>query len=262
MSTEYEAEPHRTLRQGDIVVAPVGLLEAAAMEEELFPEAPRALGAPVISTLWRSARGTAPAAVTVAQWCPVLVLSHDCELEKEFNERVAELMSGGAAEEVAVEIASDDPALDPCAVVAPLLPYSAFPEARHAGIRSGQRIGCLPVDALPGDGGDYAVDLFRPCTIAVNLLPQVAKVASLAEPSVCELRFKINEAYAARDLSVLVELEALVGHPIIAVEALPRDRKKIALILHLAGADAVHLDIRAPRDVLPHEVRRLPHSGS
>jgi hypothetical protein len=255
--TSYGQKPHPTLRQGDIVLAPSAILQPGETDLPV-PEAPLVLGESVRAPAWIVASSQAPAMDVEACWSPVLVLSHDCELEKEFNERVYELIAGGMSEEEAVSDASADPTLDPFAVVAPLLPYGEFPAERHAGIRSGQRIGALPIDVLPLDGGDYVVDLFRPTTVSVYLLPQAAKVASLAPASVFELRYKLSEAYASRDLAVLAEIEAVVGHTIVGVEALPRGQKKTSLVLHLADAESVHLEIRRPRDELPEEVTRLP----
>ncbi|MBV9110374.1 MAG: hypothetical protein JO306_13260, partial [Gemmatimonadetes bacterium] len=145
---------------------------------------------------WRSSP-TTPDAVVEAWWTPVLVLSHDCHLEKDFNERVRQLMADGVAEDEAVTEASADPSLDPFAVVAPLQPYADFPEHRHASLRSGDRIGYFPLDLLPGDGGDYVVDLGRVATVSVMLLPQRLKVASLAPAPLGELRYKLAETYAA-----------------------------------------------------------------
>jgi len=194
-------------------------------------------------------------------WAPVLVISHDCQLEKDFNERIGELLATGVPLDDAREQASSDPSLDPIAVVAPLQPYDAFPERRLAGIRSGDRIGYFPLDALPGDGGDYVVDLGRLATLSVRLLPHAGKVASLAPASVAELRYKLAEAYSICDLSVLAELEAMVGHTILRAEALPKSKKKSALVLHLDNGDVVHLEIRRPREELSAEITRLPESG-
>jgi len=191
-------------------------------------------------------------------FAPVLVLSHECHLEKDFNERVCALMSEGVPQHAAAEAASVDSALDPLAVVAPLQPYSSVPAHRHAGIRTGDRIGYFPLDGLPGDGGDYVVDLGRACTISVRLLPQAAKVASLAPDEVAELRFKLAETYAIRDLSVIAELQAMVGQRIRHAEALPKSKKKSALVLHLEDGEIVHLEIRRPRDELPGEITRVP----
>jgi hypothetical protein len=136
-----------------------------------------------------------------------------------------------------------------------------FAEHQLEGIHSGQRIGVVPIDQLPGDGGDYVVDLFRPCVVSVMLLTQDRKVASMAPASVYELRYKLTEAYATRDLAVLIELEALVGHTITGVEAIPKGKKKTGLILHLEDAESVHLEIRRPRDSLGAEIVRQPKKG-
>jgi hypothetical protein len=190
------------------------------------------------------------------RFSPVLVLSHDCDLEKDFNERVRELLASGHDEEAAVAEAEADPSLDPFAVVAPLLPYSEVDARRHAGIRAGQRIGTYPVDSLPGDGGDYFVDLGLACTLSVQLLPQAGKVASLARTSVYELRYKLSEAYAVRDLAAMRELEELTGRTIQRAVALPKTGKKTSLQLFLDDGDVVHLEIRAPRESLPDEIVR------
>ena len=145
-----------------------------------IPRAPAVLVDTVVGWLWDELPDPVPHASYEARWSPVLVLSHDCEIEKEFNERVIDLISGGMPEEAATLEASADPTLDPFAVVAPLLPYPVFAEHQFNGIRTGQRIGVVPIDQLPGDGGDYVVELFRPCVVSVMLLPQDMKVASMA----------------------------------------------------------------------------------
>lgn len=251
--TDYLPEPNVSLRQGDVVLAPTTVLFSA--EEAPVPDEPE--GAPVclgerVRTL------LVPDVVAETLWAPVLVLSHDCQLEKDFNEYVRALVSEGVPQSEAIAEASADPSLDPFVVVAPLDPYSAIPPHRHAGIRAGDRIGYFALDALPRDGGDYVADLGRACTISTGLLPQSAKVASLAPESVAELRYKLAEAYAIRDLAVLVELEAMVGHRIKRAEALPKSKKKSALVLHLDNGDLVHLEIRRPRGELPDEITRTP----
>jgi hypothetical protein len=259
--TEYLETPHETLRQGDIALCPTAAILEGEAEPAEIPLAPAVLGDTVVGRLWNEPADPVPHASYEACWSPVLVLSHDCELEKEFNERVFELIAGGMAEEAAIEEASADRTLDPLAVVAPLLAYSMFAEHQIDGIRSGQRIGVVPIDQLPGDGGDYVIDLFRPCVLSVMLLTQDRKVASMAPSSVYELRYKLTEAYATRDLAVLIELEALVGHTITGVEAIPKGKKKTGLILHLEDAESMHLEIRKPRDSLSAEVVRQPRKG-
>jgi hypothetical protein len=257
--TEYLPAPSGTLRQGDVILAPATVLLAAeeAADADHLPIPPGFIGDRVHTPLWLPVGRLVPGTVAQTVFAPVLVLSHDCQLEKDFNEYVRGLVEDGVPLDEAVSEASADPSLDPFAVVAPLQPYSGIPQHRHAGIRAGDRIGYFALDALPGDGGDYAVDLGQSCTVSVRLLPQSAKVASLAPASAAELRYKLAEAYAIRDLSVLAELEAMVGHRILRAEALPRSRKKSAVVLHLDNGDLIHLEARRPRDELPEEVTRI-----
>jgi hypothetical protein len=73
---------------------------------------------------------------------------------------------------------------------------------------------------------------------------------------VFELRYKLSEAYAIRDLAVLQELERLTGRTITRAVALPKSGKKTALQLYLDDGDVVHLEIRKPREALPDEIVR------
>jgi hypothetical protein len=256
--TDYEAVPHPTLRQGDIVLAPSAVLVAPGHRDLAPPRrGPQRLGDVQRLALWDGDAGShSPDLTAEVRFSPVLVLSHDCDLEKDFNERVRELLAAGRTEEEAVAEAEADPSLDPFASVAPLLPYSDAPVRRHAGIQSGQRIGAFPISNLPQDGGDYFVDLGLVCTVSVELLPQAGKIASLGAESVAELRFKLSESFALRDLAVLQELERLAGRTIVRATALPRSGKKTSLQLFLDDGDVVHLEIRKPREALPEEIAR------
>jgi hypothetical protein len=260
--TTYEEVPHPTLRQGDIILAPSAVLVPPEQRDLSAPRtAPLRLGETQRLALWDSDRTASLDVSAEVRFSPVLVLSHDCDLEKEFNERVRELIAAGRSEAQAVAEAESDSKLDPFAVVAPLLPYSLLPPQRHAGVMNGQRIGCFPIHQLPRDGGDYFVDLGQPCTVAVLLLPQSGKVASLARDSVFELRYKLSEAFAIRDLAVLQELERLTGRTITRAVALPKSGKKTALQLYLDDGDVVHLEIRKPREALPDEIVRTHGRG-
>lgn len=257
--TTYEPTPHPTIRQGDIYLAPIAkvlnVTDALGIEDE--PVAPPHLGVVVNIHGWPQRDAPwCPGIAFQATHCPVMIISHDCELEKDFNERVSMLIREGATEDEAIGLAEGDPSLDPFAVVAPLLPYSAFPEFQHGGIRDGQRIGILPVDALPGDGGDYVADLSEPATLSVTLLSRHTKLASLTEPEVARLRYKISETYSTRDLSVLKELQAIIGKTILRAEAEPKSAKKTSLVLYLEGGEVITMEIKRPREELGKEITR------
>jgi hypothetical protein len=256
--TAYEAVPHPTLRQGDIILAPCVVLVPPEQRDLSAPRrGPERLGDIQRLALWDGdGRALAPDVSAELRLSPVLVLSHDCDLEKEFNERVRDLMAEGMPQDQAVAEAEADSSLDAFAVVAPLRAFSELPPQRHAGVRQGQRIGAFPILQLPRDGGDYFVDLGQVATVSVQLLPQSGKVASLAPESVHELRYKLSEAYAIRDLAVLQELERLTGRTIVRATALPKSGKKTSLHLFLDDGDVVHLEIRKPREALPEEIVR------
>lgn len=256
--TAYEAVPHPTLRQGDIILAPSVVLVPPEQRDLSAPRrGPERLGQAQRLAMWDGdERATSPDVSAELRFSPVLVLSHDCELEKEFNERVRDLMAASVPQDQAVAQAEADPTLDPFAVVSPLLAFSELPEQRHSGVRQGQRIGFFPILQLPRDGGDYFVDLGKVTTVSVQLLPHSGKVASLAPESVFELRYKLSEAYAIRDLAVLQELERLTGRTIVRASALPKSGKKTSLQLFLDNGDIVHLEIRKPRESLPEEIVR------
>lgn len=253
---DLRSAPHETLRQGDLVLAPVAALTAGS-EAPGLAAAPRVVGEPVSGALWEApANASIPPTGVIAAYVPVLILSHDCELEKEFNERVTELIEQGRGEDEAVGIASGEADLDPWAAVAPVVPLETYDEKRHQGILQGQRIGLFPVPRLPYEDGSFAVDLFQVSTVSTELLWAGPKLASLDEESVYVLRYKLSEAYASRDLSAIEELNRAVGARVTGVEALPAGKKKTSLLLHLDGQESMHLDIRTPRERLGSEVTR------
>jgi hypothetical protein len=261
----YLSEPHPTRRQGDIVLAPTSVLWAPERVGAVadVPLPPAHMGQPVFSMAAQAPAG-APWVLGVheTRWSPAIILSHDCDIEKDFNERVHALVDGGMDVDEACREASDDLTLDPLIVVAPLMTYDAVPEGRRQGIRQAQRIGYFPLPPLPGAGEtEYLVDLGR--VTSVDHLLFGAKLASLTHGAAGVLRYKISEANASRDLSVLRELEALVGETIASVEAIPKSAKKTALALSLMSGNTVHLEIRRPHDEQAAEITRAtPKRGA
>lgn len=250
--------PHSTLRQGDIFVAPTTRLWSRAswgLTREGPPPKPQ-LGEAVGRDAWLEDGPLAP--VLEARHGLAMVVSHDCEIEKEFNREVRRLMDGGLDESDAIRRASDDPDLDRFVVVAPLRAYEEFPEADQAGLRSGQRIGYLPTEELPGMGVSLVVDVTQLTTVERHMLTLERKVASLSDGAAAELRYKLSEAYAIRGSSAIAELEAMVGRTIVEVVASEKSGKRTALTLKLDDGGLMNLEIRKPRERLPEEITRIP----
>lgn len=261
--SEFFADiPKDGLLQGDIVLSPSTVLwreDRAPCDFHYYPIAPD-LGETVAAPLWNphsEGDGVAPVVFHESRWSPVMVLSHDCEMEKEFNQRASSLIADGFSREEAEAIASEDESLDRFVVVAPLLSYGELPQDQHEGVRSGQRIGYFPVPPFAAvEMDETLVHLDRACTVDRLLLTRFAKIASLTPMSVGVLRFKLAECYAARDLSAMVELQALVGKRITHVQLHQRSKRSTALHLHLDNGQIAHLDIKTPRESLLAELRR------
>lgn len=238
------------LSQGDIVLAPTAVLwsDDTRAPEFMIPSPPE-LGGHVEVPVWDSYDGAeAPLTVAEVRWSPAVVLSHDCELDKEFNRAVSEyLESGDITEEEAIARASADSSLDPYVLVTPVLGYEVVPEEMHEGIRQGQTIGYFPIPPAPlFDDEELLLDLRRVTTVDRQLITRYEKLASLTQEAAGVLRYKLSEAMAWRSLAVLPEIEAMVGQTVRDLEISRKSRKKTALALHLGDGSVVHLEIRTP----------------
>jgi hypothetical protein len=223
------------LRQGDLVLAPTISIEPGGGESAGV--APAELGAERLVVLWSAITSTLPEAPSIAariRWDLAMVLPHDCALEKEFNERAAQLIAAGASEDGAIAEASADSRLDRHIAVAPIRGYEDAHLERRQGIRNGQRLGTFPVVASaryliePG-----WVDLDAPTTVARSLFAPAMRVAALSSQAVNYLRAALAKHWAHRDLSRAEELSRTIGRTIVAVHAapMPKDRLRADLVL-------------------------------
>lgn len=206
--------------QGDLFLVPTCTAWAAESRADSGPAAavafPPRIGASVLTRAWEESaaleRGVSSTAVET-RWGPALILSHDCEIDKDFNEEVDRLIAEeGLPESDAIQIASRNPDLDGFVTVAPLLSYGEIPEHKHPGIRSGQRIGYFPLQPIPGFGtAEYAVHLTRIATVDRQLLTSGLKVASLEPEMVRRLQYKVAECLVnGMDLQVVAPVPPTV----------------------------------------------------
>jgi hypothetical protein len=241
--------PHRQklLSQGDLYLVPTSMAwshEGTTDSLTQPPATPPRIGGSVITHAWGSI-GARQAGVPVTgietRWGPAMVLSHNCEIDKDFNEAVDHLVDEEGLEEAAAkEAASRDWDLDRYIVVAPLLSYEEISGRKHPGIRTGQRIGYFPVPPIPEFGAaDYAVHLSRLATVERRLLRPGLKIASLETHSVKRLQYKIAEVFASRRLTLVSEIEAAVGREIVRVQAVKQSRKKATVSLTLDDGTGV-----------------------
>lgn len=261
----YLPESQEQLSQGDLFLVPTSVLWSHDSRPDALaqvPPIPPRVGATVFTHAWDPAgagEAGAPATVIEARWGAAMVLSHNCEIDKDFNEAVDRLVAEeGLDDDEAMRRASHDWDLDRYIVVAPLLSYGEIAAHRHEGIRSGQRIGYFPLPPIPGFGtSDFAVHLSRVSTVERRLLRTGLKVASLATASGKRLQYKIAEVFASRRLTLLSEIEAAVGREIVQVKALKESRRKVTVALELDDGTDLHLETRpTPGSAAPERLRR------
>lgn len=179
----YRPDDDAPLQQGDIVLAPVVRLTTSSAPAE---HSPWAAFEQVDATL--EPPDAALGAVTpVVGWGPVVVVSHDCHLDKDFNRRYRTLRSAGQSKKEAVVRAEADPTLDRWVIVAPVIDplygLDATDESSIAAGRAalaGQVVGSLPMPPHPDRGVDGGVaDLTWLATIDRATI--VARMASMSD---------------------------------------------------------------------------------
>ncbi len=203
-------EWHEQPRQGDIVLCGVSRIIA---EDHRSPSQWESLDAHFvqIDDAWDNGKPLGIAAgIGLA-----MVVTHDCQLDKEWNQRVRELQRGGMNEEQAELEATYDRTLDRTLVVSPLVDPGDLRGGR-GNLMAGKVIGYLPVPAHPaGLVDECVVDLTYQCT--VDRL-DVVKVASISEAARKQLRYALIQLDALRTAELGFEIEAIIGRTIREVE--------------------------------------------
>lgn len=260
----YLPEIRPLLSQGDVYLAPSVMVWSAETFQAilLIPPAPEQPGEIVFAPAWtRTPAPMAPPLVTLAtSWAPVLVLSHDCEIDKEFNEQIDALVRQGIPEAEAQARVEGKPDLDRFVLVSPLLPYNEqeLASERWDAVRSGQKIGYVPLAPMPAyEGAEYFVHLSRICTVERRLLSPGYKAASLSEQARSLLRFKIAEALSSRNISVVSKLEAAIGHRITDVRTLKVKRQDATVMLVLEDGSEVQVGARVDLEIPNADRTRL-----
>lgn len=215
MRPEDFYEWHDPPRQGDIVLCGVSRIIA---EDRHSPSQWESLDAHFVEIdgAWDNDKPLAIAAgIGLA-----MVLTHDCQLDKEWNQRVRELERGGTSTERAEAEATADATLDRTLVVSPLVDPNDLRGGR-GNLLAGRVIGYLPVPAHPEQlVEECVVDLTYQCTIDRF---DVVKVASISEAARKQLRYALIQLDALRTADLGFEVEAVVGRTIQRVDVPKRD---------------------------------------
>jgi hypothetical protein len=215
MRPEDFYESHEQPRQGDILLC--GLSRIIAQDRHSPPQWESIDAHFVeIDNAWDSQRPLGIAAgIGLA-----MVLTHDCQLDKEWNQRVRELEKGGTPLDRAEADATADATLDRTLVVSPLVDPSDLRGGR-GNLLAGRVIGYVPVPAHPDHlVGECVVDLTYQSTVDRF---DVVKVTSISEAARKQLRYALIQLDALRTANLGFEVEAVVGRTIHTVEIPAKD---------------------------------------
>lgn len=216
---EWRDEP----RQGDIVLCGVSRIIA---EDRHSPPQWEPLDAHFVNIdgAWKGERPLGIAAgIGLA-----MVVTHDCQLDKEWNRRVRELEKDGMPSEDARAAAEADPTLDRTLVVSPLVDPDDL-RGDRGNLLAGRVIGYLPVPAHPDRlVNECLVDLTYQCTI--DRL-DVVKVTSIKEAARKQVRYALIQLDALRTADLGFEVEAVVRRTIQKVEVPTRDPLSVRIEL-------------------------------
>lgn len=243
----YFADGDTPLQQGDIVLAPVSYLER---EHELV--ARWAAFSQVVDR--QAVDPILPSFYTVSGYGTCAVVSHDCHMEREFNDKVKELRKEGLSLRDAEASADANPALDRFLSLCPLVEPSHY-KASWADISTGRIIGAFPVPPIVNaDLPEMVIDLTYRATVDRHLI--VGRIASMAESVRAHLRFALARVDAFRNPRVTPDLEDAIGQRIKSIEC--KETNPLILVLRLADGKSIELVNQPAAIKTTGTRRRLP----
>ncbi|MCA1706815.1 MAG: hypothetical protein LC808_27565 [Actinobacteria bacterium] len=146
----------------------------------------------------------------------VMVTSHDCHHDKEWNAARRRLMRGGHSVEEAEALAEADPLLDRHFQASPIVPLEDLSPGERGNYRAGRVTGYFPVPASP-DGAfpESVVDLTYRCTIDKQAISN--RRWCLTPQARDQLRYAIARFDSFRSVELSESIEAAVGRTITGV---------------------------------------------
>jgi len=217
-------------RQGDILLAGVARLVA---EDRYTPQAWVSLDAADVAVDLPNREDPFRLATGPAL---VMVTSHDCHFDKEWNRLRSSLIKSGLDEDAATRRADEDETLDRTFTASPLVvPDDLL--VHQGNLMAGRVVGYLPVPASP-DGlvPEAVVDLTYRATL--DRL-DIVRVACISRRARAQLRYALARLDSFRATTVGFELEAVVGRHIERV-SFPRQQP---LFVRLQLDDGQHVDL-------------------
>jgi hypothetical protein len=160
----------------------------------------------------------------------VMVTSHDCHHDKEWNAVRSRLLRAGHTIEEAEAMAEADPVLDRHFQASPLVPLEDLPPGERGNYRAGRVTGYFPVPPSP-DGAfpESVVDLTYRCTIDKQAMSN--RHWCLTPEARDQLRYAIARFDSFRSVELSETIEAAVGRTITAMAVDNSNRLVVDLTL-------------------------------
>jgi hypothetical protein len=253
------------LSQGDIVIAPTALFFPGEGEREAI--APR-LGENRTVRIWIGGVDdrilSAPTLSAEVLWSLAMVLPHNCAMEKEWNECVAEFCRSGISQEEAEARANSEPGLDTTIMIAPFKPFDGLSDRRVRSIQSGNRLGEFPVVKTALIPAGY-IDFNAATALHYTLVSVDQRVAALSDLARAHLQRALAMHFAYRHDSALDEIEKAVGRMIVRASLLEVPSKKsrrVKVALVLDNGTTLVLEGDAPSSEAGYVPERSPRRRS
>lgn len=229
----YRGDSTRPLQQGDIFITS-GVVRLALASDPYAP--PAWIDSDRIRNKLDAPTPFAPGLDSVGGRALVMVLSHDCHLDKEINIAARALLKAdrNLSENDAYAKAENDDTLDRFVIVSPLVDVDLLPVARNQNARTdllaGRTVGYFPLPQEPSLNLDgVVVDLSYRAT--VDRLTLTRRLTSLTDPARLRLRYALARMDSLRTPDLNSNLQEAVGQKIIDVKLPRKGQQTIKLML-------------------------------
>jgi hypothetical protein len=246
-AADFYAPDAGPLKQGDVLLAGVARLVA---DDRFTPPAWRRLDA--FDVTIAGARHDGGDLSLASGPALVMVTSHDCHFDRDWNRRRTGLIKAGASEEEAERAVDGDESLDRTFTASPLIDPDELVLDR-GNLMSGKMVGYLPVPSR--DDGlvpDSIVDLTYRVTLDRLDVVRVACVSNVAR---AQLRYAMARLDSLRATTLGFEIEAVVGRHIEKVTI--STANPLLVRLQLEGGDTIEL-LQQPAEPVPGAARPGP----
>ena len=236
------------LNQGDILVAPVARITSS---DFFVPDKWDRLDQ-TEHTVDRTDRGEENVNVLSGR-ALVMVTSHDCHHDKEWNVERRRLIREGLSPEEAEAIAESDPSLDRTFQASPLVPMEDLDRPSRGNHRAGRMVGYFPLPVPPDESfPESVVDLTYRCTIDRKAIAE--RRWCLTPETRDRLRYAIARFDSFRTVEVVETIEAAIGRTVTDVRVDSTGALTIELVLD--DGSSLHL-VQRPTEPDPSGRSRL-----